>query len=204
MQRETKIVRLVSIFIPSQANFRFLKHISGDGSPNPRFFPLPLSQIPFFIRRRNLIIFHRGRWFLNGRRRQRLDAVSSILASAEQSIPHLDETDCCIDVVDVQNVNLIHLIVTFASVDRHRAIFPTSPSCVFKADADFHRPIPESNFLTEVSGLDARSAAPPDQRPSPAPRKQARLSTRYITAPLRKKRRFFSLRTKGNGRHRSV
>lgn len=49
-----------------------------------------------------------------------LDAASSILASVKRSIPHLEETGTkpivAIDVVDVQNVNLIPLIVTFASV----------------------------------------------------------------------------------------
>lgn len=57
-----------------------------------------------------------------------LDAASSILATAKRSIPHSDETGTkpivVIDVVDVQNVNLIHLIVTFASANQHRAVFP--------------------------------------------------------------------------------
>lgn len=87
---------------------------------------------------------------MNGRRRRRLDAAPSILASAEPSIPHSDGTDCCIDVADVQNVNLIPLIVTFASLRRRRAVFPTSS----RPTPDFHRPVPESHFLTEVSGLD--------------------------------------------------
>lgn len=59
-----------------------------------------------------------------------LRAASSILASGKRSIPHLDETGpepiVAIDVVDVQNVNLIPLIVTFASVNQHRAVFPGS------------------------------------------------------------------------------
>lgn len=97
---------------------------------------------------------------MNGRRRRRLDAAPSILASAEPSIPHSDGTDCCIDVADVQNVNLIPLIVTFASLRRRRAVFPTSS----RPTPDFHRPVPESHFLTEVSGLD--QPPPVNVRPS--------------------------------------
>lgn len=109
----------------------------------------------------------------------RLDAASSILASANRSIPRLDETaptDCCIDVVDVQNVNLIPLIVTFASVNQRRAIFPTSPSW---ANADVHRPIAEPHFLTELRGLGARSepgstsVPPPQERAPPSLPKKA-------------------------------
>lgn len=73
-----------------------------------------------------------------------LDAASSILASVKRSIPHLDETGTkpivAIDVVDVQNVNLIPLIVTFASVNEH-VLFFRAPFCVF------HRPDSEPNFL---------------------------------------------------------
>lgn len=102
-------------------------------------------------------------------------------------MPHLDGTDCCIDVVDVQNVNLIHLIVAFASVNQRCAIFPTSPSRIFKAHTDFHRLISEGDFLTEVPGLEGRSAS---IRPRPRPQSQRR----------REKRRF----PKGSGRHRPV
>lgn len=38
------------------------------------------------------MVFHQGRWFLAEPRRQELDAASSILASAAQSMPPLDET----------------------------------------------------------------------------------------------------------------